>query len=66
MSQVYDVLAYLLGNIYSAKMLRKSQKTMQYKNTKANNYSSFIYLFRYMPSVEKHVYFKLLAPIPLM
>ena len=47
------------------KKLRKSQKTMQHKNTKANNYLIFICLFRYMSSVEKHVYFKLLAPIPL-
>ena len=48
------------------KKLRKSQKTMQHKNTKANNYSIFIYVFRYMSSVEKHVYFKLLAPMPLL
>ena len=46
------------------KKLRKSQKTMQHKNTKEKNYSIFIYLFRYMSSVEKHVYFKLLAPMP--
>ena len=46
--------------------LRKSQKTMQQKNTKANNYSFFIYSFRYMSSVEIHVYFKLLAPTPLL
>ena len=31
----------------------KSQKSMQHKNTKANNYSFFIYLFRYTSSVEK-------------
>ena len=37
------------------KKLRKSQKTMQLKNTKAYNYSIFIYLFRYMSSVEKNV-----------
>ena len=48
------------------KKLRKSQKTMQHKNTKANNYSNFIYLFRYMSSVEKNVYFSLLAQIPLL
>ena len=48
------------------KKLRKSQKTMQHKNTKANNYSIFIYLLRYMSMVEKHVYFKLLAPMPLL
>ena len=48
------------------KKLRKSQKTMQHKNTKANNYSIFIYLFRYMSSVEKNVYFSLLAQIPLL
>ena len=48
------------------KKLRKSQKTMQHKNTKAKNYTIFIYLFRYMLSVYKHVYFKLLAPIPLL
>ena len=46
--------------------LRKSQKTMQHNNTKANNYSIFIYLFRYMRSVEINVYFSLLAPIPLL
>ena len=47
------------------KKLRKYLKTMQHTNTKANNYSFFIYLIRYMSSVEKHVYFKLLAPMPL-
>ena len=46
------------------KKLRKFQKTMQHNNTKANNYSIFSYLFRYMSSVEKQVYFKLLAPKP--
>ena len=45
------------------KKLRKSQKIMQHKNTKANNYSIVIYLFRYRSSVEKNVYFSLLAPI---
>ena len=48
------------------KKLRKSQKTMQHKNTQANNYSIFIFLFRYMSSVEKNVCFSLLAPIPLL
>ena len=48
------------------KKLRKFQKTMQHKNTKANNYSIFIYLFRYMSSVEKHGPFKLLALMPLL
>ena len=38
------------------KKLRKSQKTMQHKNSKANNFSFFINLFRYMSSVEKNVY----------
>ena len=38
------------------------RKNMQYKNIKANNYLIFIYLFRYMSSVEKNVYFSLLAP----
>ena len=48
------------------KKLRKSQKSMQHKETIANNYLIFIYMFRYMSSVEKNVYFSLLAPIPLM
>ena len=48
------------------KKLRKSQKTMQHKNTTANNYSNFIYLFRYMSSVEKNVDFSLLASVPLL
>ena len=48
------------------KKLRKSQKTMQHKNTKANNYSIFIYLFRCMSMVEQNVFFSLLAPIPLL
>ena len=52
--------------IYSTKKVKESQKTMQHKNTKANNYSIFIYSFRYMSSVEKNVYFSLLAPIPLL
>ena len=41
------------------KKLRKSQKTMQHKNTRANKYSIFICLFRCMSSVEKNVYFNL-------
>ena len=56
-------------NIYiytQQKKLRKSHKTMQHKNAKANNYSIFIYLFRYMSLVEKNVYFCLQAPIPLL
>ena len=59
-------LVALRAKYTEQKKLRKSQKTMQYKNTKANNYSIFIYVFRYMSSVEKHVYFKLLAPMPLL
>ena len=54
------------NNLYSTKKLRKSQKTIQHKNTKSNNYSVFIYLFRYMSSAEKKVYFSLLAPMPLL
>ena len=53
--------------IQQKKKLRKSiHTTIQHKNTKANNYSIVIYLFRYMPSVEKNVYFSLLALIPLL
>ena len=48
------------------KKLRKSQKSMQHKETIANNYLIFIDLFRYMSSVDKNVYLSLLAPIPLM
>ena len=48
------------------KKLRKSQKTIEQKNTKANNYSIFIYLFRYVSSVEKDASFSLLALIPLL
>ena len=60
-------LSYWVPSIYTQqKKLRKSQKTMQHKNTKENNYSIFIYMFRYMSSVEKNVYFSLLAPIPLL
>ena len=55
-----------INNYTEQKKLRKSQKTMQHKNTKANNYLIFIYLLRYMSSAEKHVYFKLLAPMPLL
>ena len=54
------------NNYTQQKKLRKSQKTMQHKNTKSNNDSIFIYLFRYMSSVEKNVYFSSLAPIPLL
>ena len=50
--------------ILNKKKLRKSQKTMQHKNSKANNYSFFINLVRYMSSVEKNVYLSLLALIP--
>ena len=60
------LLIKIIGqNIYSTKRLRKSQKAMQHKHTIANNYS-FIYLFRYMSSVEQNVYFSLLVPIPLL
>ena len=71
---MYDAYYYLRGgsrisgkgvHIYSTKKLRKSQKTMEQKNTKANNYSFFIYLFRYISSVEKDASFSLLALIPL-
>ena len=53
-------------NIYSTKKLRKSQKTIQHKNTKTNNYSISIYLFRCMSSVEENVFSSLLALIPLL
>ena len=43
------------------KKLRKSQKTMEQKNTKANNYSIFSYLFGYSSSVEKDASFSLLG-----
>ena len=36
------------------------------KNTKANNFSIFIDLFRYIPSDEKDGSFSLLALIPLL
>ena len=36
---------------------------MEQKNTKANNYSVSIYLFRYISSVEKDASFSLLALI---
>ena len=52
--------------ILNKKKIRKSQKTMQHKNTKANNFSIFISLLRYLSSVEKNVYFSLLVPIPLL
>ena len=48
------------------KKLRKSQKTIEHRNTKANHYSIFIYLFRYISSVEKDASFSLLALIPLL
>ena len=48
------------------KKLRKSQKTMQHKDTKANSYLIFIIFFRYMSSVKNNVDFSLLAPIPLL
>ena len=48
------------------KKLRKSQKTMQHENIKANNYLIFIYLFRYMSSVRINVYFSLLVLVPLL
>ena len=58
---------YLGGILYTQqKKLRKSQKTMEQKNTKANNYSIFIYLFRCISSVEKDDSFSLLALIPLL
>ena len=57
---------YQLSKYTEQKKLRKSQKSMQHKETIANNYSIFIYLFRYMSSVDKNVYLSLLAPIPLM
>ena len=65
-----EILYVQLNNamfIYTEqKKLRKSQKTMQHKDTKANNYLIFIYLFRYISSVEKNADFSLLAPIPLL
>ena len=60
------MMSYLYIIYTEQKKLRKSQKTMKHKNTKADNCSIFIYLLRYMSSVEKHVYFKLLAPMPLL
>ena len=42
-----------LQYILNKKKLRKSQKTMEQKNTKDNNCSIFIYLLRYISSVEK-------------
>ena len=56
-----------LQNKYTQqKKFRKSQKPVQHKNTKANNYSIFVNLFRYMSSVEKIVNVSLLAPILLL
>ena len=60
---------FFSGNIYTQQKklpVRKSQKTMQHKNIKENNYSFFICLFRYMSSNKKNIYFSLLAPIPLL
>ena len=54
------------NDIYSTKKLRISQKTMNQKNTKTNNYSIFIYLFRYLSSVKENVSFSLLALKPLL
>ena len=66
-SEATKTVSDLSSNIYTQqKKLRNSQKTTRHKNTKANNYSFFIYLFRYMSSVEKNVYFSLLASIPLL
>ena len=48
------------------KKLRKSQKTIEQTNTKANNYLIFIYLLRYISSVEKDDSFSLLALLPLL
>ena len=53
-------------NILNKKVKEISEKTMQHKDTKANNYLIFIYLFRYMSSVEEIVYFCLLAKIPFL
>ena len=39
---------------------------MEQKNTKPNNYQNFIYLFRYISSVEKDASFSLLALISLL
>ena len=39
---------------------------MEQKNTETNNHSTFIYLFRYISSIEKYVFFSLLALIPLL
>ena len=62
-----SVLFIKLPQAYTEqKKLRKFQKSMQHKETIANNYSIFIYVFRYMSSVDKNVYLSLLAPIPLM
>ena len=57
---------FRLHHIYSTKKLRISQKTMEQKNTKANNYSIYIHLFRYIPSVEKDASFSLQALKPLL
>ena len=39
---------------------------MEEKNIRTNNYSTCIYLFRYIPSVEENVSFSLLALTPLL
>ena len=53
--------------IYSTKKtLGNLKKNMEQTNTKANNYSIIIYLFRYIPSVKKDASFSLLALIPLL
>ena len=51
---------------YSTKKLRKSQKSMEQTNTKANNLSIFIYLLRYISSAVKDASFSVLALIPLL
>ena len=54
-------------NIYTQqKKLRKSQKTIEQTNTKANNYSVFSYLFKYISSVENDASFSFLAQLPLL
>ena len=62
----YTKAIYGLFKYTEQKKLGKSQKTIQHKDTKANNYLIFINLFRYMSSVEKNVDFSLLAPISLL
>ena len=43
-----ELLIANVSNYTEQNKLRKFQKTMQHKNTKANNYSIFIYVFRYI------------------